>query len=92
MTRLPGHTRWRATGRRRQVNWMDINLLLKAVHLNGVTDLVINKVDILREVGRWGLINGKRTEFDNEADFKTYVERSLPSNVNVYWSESPERI
>ena len=80
------------TGRRRQVNWMDINLLLKAVRLNGVTDLVINKVDILREVGRWGLINGKRTEFDNEADFKTYVERSLPSNVNVYWSESPERI
>jgi len=80
------------TGRRRQVNWMDINLLLKAVNLNGVTDLVVNKVDILREVGRWGLINGKTTEFDSEAEFKTYVEKVLPSEVKVYWSESPERI
>lgn len=80
------------TGRRRQVNWMDINLLLKAVNLNGVTDLVINKVDILREVGEWGLINGRVTEFDSEGEFKTYVEKVIPSDVKVYWSDNPERI
>lgn len=80
------------TGRRRQVNWMDVNLLLKAVNLNGVTDLVINKVDILRNVGRWVLINDEKIEFDSEGEFKTYVEKVLPSGVKVYWSDSPERI
>lgn len=80
------------TGRRRQVNWMDVNLLLKAVNLNGVTDLVINKVDILRNVGRWALINDEKIEFDSEGEFKTYVEKVLPSGVKVYWSDNPERI
>ena len=80
------------TGRRRQVNWMDVNLLLKAVNLNGVTDLVINKVDILRNVGRWALINDEKIEFDSEGEFKSYVEKVFPSGVKVYWSDSPERI
>ena len=45
------------TGRKRQCNWMDLDGLKKAVRMNGVTDLVFNKMDVLREVGEWKFYN-----------------------------------
>ena len=44
-----------ATGRRRQVNWMNMQLLERAIRINGITDVVFNKVDVLREVGEWAV-------------------------------------
>jgi adenylosuccinate synthase len=41
------------TGRPRQVNWTNINLVQKAARVNGVTHLVVNKMDILDEVKSW---------------------------------------
>ena len=35
------------TGRKRQCNWTDLDMILKAVRMNGVTDLVFNKMDVL---------------------------------------------
>ncbi len=39
------------TGRQRRVGWLDIKMLKKAVELNGVTDIVITKIDILNQLG-----------------------------------------
>src|SRR6185369_2781882 len=48
------------TGRRRQVNWMNMQTLERAVRMNGVTHIVFNKIDVLREIGQWAVIdNGK---------------------------------
>jgi adenylosuccinate synthase len=38
------------TGRKRQCNWMNWDNLVKAINMNGVTDIVLNKMDVLREV------------------------------------------
>ena len=39
------------TGRKRQVNWLDIDDLIKASNINGVTKLIINKLDVLEDAG-----------------------------------------
>jgi adenylosuccinate synthase len=52
------------TGRKRQVNWMNLNFLTKAININGITHLVFNKVDVLEELGRFALYqNGQKKEF-----------------------------
>tara|TARA_Y100001963_G_scaffold1414_1_gene2018 strand:- start:1286 stop:2293 length:1008 start_codon:yes stop_codon:yes gene_type:complete len=85
------------TGRPRQCNWLDVRMLRRAIMLNGVTDLVINKVDILREVGKWNLrsYTGDRIHIQagNEQSWKQYIKRYLEdTNVDISFSESPERI
>ena len=43
------------TGRPRQCNWMNWNLVEKAIKINGVSRLIVNKVDVLEKVGKWSL-------------------------------------
>jgi adenylosuccinate synthase len=85
------------TGRRRQVNWIDMQLLEKAVRMNGVTHLVFNKVDVLRAVQRWAIIDNKKVvKFKNEKAMKDFLLKrlkplGLPKN-RVFFSESKETI
>jgi len=39
------------TGRKRKVRWLDLDGVIKAININGVTKLIINKADILEQVG-----------------------------------------
>lgn len=86
------------TGRPRQCNWLNVRDLKKAVDINGVTDVIINKVDILREVGEWNLrssnSNAIMLKLGSEVSWKQYIRRLLNdnANINVVFSESPERI
>ena len=82
------------TGRPRQCNWLNIENLRRSIDINGVTDLVINKVDILRKVGTWGIKTGPVTiNFDSEDRWKSYIENNFNVEaVNLTFSESPERI
>lgn len=85
------------TGRPRQCNWLDVRMLRRAITINGVTDVIINKVDILREVDRWNLrsYTGDKIyiQTGNEQSWKQYIKRYLEeTNVNIVFSESPERI
>ena len=45
------------TGRRRKVNWLNFDLLKKAVDMTGPTQIIVNKVDILEELGIYMLID-----------------------------------
>ena len=45
------------------MNWQ---LLEKAIRINGVTDLVFNKVDVLEGVGQWSIYDN-----DIKKDFQT---------------------
>ena len=86
------------TGRPRQCNWLNIRDLKKAVDINGVTDVIINKVDILRQTGAWNLRssdnNAIMLKLGSEVSWKQYIRRFLSdnTNINVVFSESPERI
>jgi adenylosuccinate synthase len=84
------------TGRPRQCNWMNWDLLEKAANINGVTDLVFNKVDVLRQVQRWNILSEQEEiQFDSEDGMKDWIVNKLeniPSNPSVYFSESPNFI
>ncbi len=85
------------TGRRRQTNWMDMQNLEKAVRMNGVTHIVFNKVDVLRAVGEWAVIDeGKVVPFKSEDDMINFVKDRLATfglkKENIFFSESKETI
>jgi adenylosuccinate synthase len=85
------------TGRRRQVNWLDMQLLEKAVRMNGVTHLVFNKVDVLRAVSRWAVIDKKKVvRFTSENAMKEFLLKRLKAlglpKSRIFFSESKETI
>jgi adenylosuccinate synthase len=84
------------TGRKRQCNWMDLKALMKAVKINGVTDLVFNKMDVLEEVGEWKIYNGDHLmEFNDQQHVKSWLTSYVnfsPANINVYFSGNKDRI
>ncbi len=85
------------TGRPRQCNWMNLDLIEQAVRMNGVTHLVFNKTDVMRTVGVWALLQkGKRISFKGEKEMKAFLLKHLAAlgipKKNIYFSEDPEKI
>ena len=77
------------TGRPRQCNWLNIDRLKRSININGVQSLVVNKMDILRELGRWTVRDSLGvSHFNTEQKFKDYIVDQLPS-VEIYFSGSP---
>ena len=84
------------TGRKRQVDWLDFKLLIKAININGVTDLIINKLDVLEKIGRFsfydeldgGLNNMYNSEFF-QTNLKVIVKENCPSVQNITFSKTP---
>ena len=46
-----GHEFGSTTGRKRLVNWINLDMLIESIKLSGCTDLIINKCDVLESVG-----------------------------------------
>lgn len=81
------------TGRARQCNWLNIDNLVKAVKINGVTDLVMSKMDILRELRSWNLYyKGRKLSFSSEWGIKDFISHQVGKDVIVHWSDNPETI
>ena len=82
------------TGRPRQCNYLDTELLTKAIKLNGVTKLIMNKMDVLRELEEWTLRDSKKDtsfSFSTEEKFKDFFKTNFP-NLEISFSYSPEEI
>jgi len=80
------------TGRRRQVNYLDLDFLLKSKRMSSCTKLILNKLDILRQVDVWKVYkDGKLIDLKSEESFKEYIA-NLFSDVQVVFSDSPYRI
>lgn len=85
------------TGRKRKVRWLDLDGVITAININGVTELIINKADILDQVGVFKYTHeGKTYEYDRLIEFQTYVEavirRHTTSVLNITWSMTPNGI
>jgi adenylosuccinate synthase len=66
------------TGRRRKVNWLDLNRLISAINISGSTDVIINKCDILQEVGVYKLFyNEELLDFSGIEDITKFVEERI---------------
>jgi adenylosuccinate synthase len=84
------------TGRKRKVRWLDLDGVIKAININGVTDLIINKADILEKVGTFKYMrNGKLVECESLMDFQDRVEQILNKEtevIHITWSMTPNGI
>lgn len=79
------------TGRKRQCNWLNLNELEKAAHINGVDSLIINKCDILEQLGVFKLYHDDELkEFDCLTDLQVYICDHL--KLNITFSSSPTHI
>lgn len=78
------------TGRPRQCDWLNLNNLQKAIEVNGVTDLVMSKMDVLANVGAWALYhNGHLKKFSNENEMTQYIIETLNPTLMIHWSSNP---
>ena len=88
------------TGRKRQVNWMNWDLVKKAIDINGVTHVVFNKMDVLDEVEQWAIHEkGITHHFDSATDMSDWLEKSIALTTGrrvhpfgTYFSRSKETI
>ena len=82
------------TGRPRQCNYLDVELLTKAIRVNGVTNLIMNKVDVLKELDKWAIRDSKRDKtflFSTEEEFKNFFKTNF-SDLEINFSYSPEEV
>ena len=84
------------TGRKRKVRWLDLDGVIKAININGVTDLFINKADVLEKVGTFKYVfKDKLVECDSLIDFQDRVEQILNKEtevIRITWSMTPNGI
>ena len=85
------------TGRPRQVNFLDVSGLIKSIRVNGVTDLIVNKVDVLEKVGCWkALYNGKVVDLESRESFTRLVKKAVLDNCEsikgIMFSFTPDGI
>jgi adenylosuccinate synthase len=80
------------TGRVRQCNWINVKEVQRAISMNGVNRLVVNKVDVLREVGAWGTTEAY---VENESSFRSFLQEQFSPRLGVdkvYFSDNPRTI
>ena len=84
------------TGRKRKVRWLDLDGVIKAININGVTELIINKADILKEVGVFKYVyNELLEECATLEDFQNQIHLIIENDTNVTgitWSMTPNGI
>jgi len=85
------------TGRPRQIGFLDLDKLVRSARINGVTHLIVNKLDVLEEVGVWKIKTNDRIEaLSDKKEFIQFITeqmtRKTESIKNIYYSTSPEDI
>jgi len=97
-----GEERGVTTGRRRHVNWLRLDYLINAIQKSGANKIVINKCDILEELGSRKELNLEAYKliqhdtllsFDNLRAMKVYIEKEIKRETeaeSVHFSYSKE--
>jgi adenylosuccinate synthase len=86
------------TGRSRKVNWLNMERIVQAINVNAVTYLIINKADVLEDVGIFGAIDlgGNLVTYTELNDFTSFVKNTISDNVDnmphITWSFSPSSV
>ena len=95
---LQGQEEGSTTGRKRQVNWLHLDELKKALLINNCNYVVINKCDIIKmcnnnNKGVYNLYeNNVLKNFDNIEEMKMHIYyfiKEVNKEMNIIYSESP---
>ena len=73
------------TGRKRIVNWLNFGRLMESINLSGVTKVIINKCDILENLGIFKIINfyGSSIDFSSFSQMKKILKDAIfKANLN----------
>lgn len=81
------------TGRPRQCNWLNIDELIKAAQMNGVDEILFNKIDVLDQLGVWKIRWDDKEiySFDSSADFQNFLRSEIQAKhpCTVRFSGNP---
>ena len=82
------------TGRKRQVNWIDMDDLIKASNINGVSTMIINKIDVLEKLGQFNsIIGGSVVSHESRNDMEKFIQdviyKNCPTVREITFSVSP---
>lgn len=85
------------TGRRRIVNWLNLDYLIKAINISGTTNLIISKCDVIDQVGIYKLFyNTDLIDFKDLARMKAFILKEVQEKCSLIekidFSFSPETI
>jgi len=81
------------TGRPRKCNWINLDKLAYAANVNDITHLIVNKIDILDEVGKYVYIKDfEQHDAGTRLGLISEIINVLPDNVKVVFSDSPHTI
>lgn len=84
------------TGRKRKVRWLDLDGVIKALNINGVTELIINKADILEQIGVFKYVyNETLHQVSTLKEFQDAVSSIIMDNGGTHvikWSMTPNGI
>ena len=58
------------TGRKRIINWLNFGRLLNSINLSGTTKVIINKCDVLQQLGIFKIINF----FETTIEFSDFIQ------------------
>jgi adenylosuccinate synthase len=73
------------TGRKRKVDFLDLDALMKAIDLSGTTKVIINKGDVLEQCGIFKIKHNREiVSFSSYADMKQHIIGYL---VNTCWMD-----
>jgi len=79
------------TGRPRQCNWLNVDELMNAALMNGVDEILLNKLDILDELNTWKLRwnDGEVYSFSNSDEFQEFLRSHFRDICPVKFSRNP---
>lgn len=83
------------TGRKRKVNWLNLNEVVTAIQVNGVTEIYVNKIDILEKVDKYGVYADGLNFISTAKQFQKFVESFIKERTNVTqirWSRSAQTL
>ena len=82
------------TGRKRQVNWIDMDDLIRASNINGVTTMIINKIDVLEKLGQFNsIVGGSVVSHQSRNEMEKFIQdviyKNCPTVSEITFSVSP---
>ena len=85
------------TGRVRQCNYLNLDTLIPAIKINGVTNIIFNKIDIVQQLNIYKLIYKKEIKiFKDFYEMKYFINDTLineiPYFIHIIYSGNPHQI
>lgn len=72
------------TGRRRKVNWLNMDKLVDAINMSGSNQIIMSKVDVMEELGIFKLyFNDKLRQFENCEEMKKFIELTIQEMCQI---------